>query len=115
MPAQHQPRPGIEAKMTPKPEYLAPNYKGADKLKDKVALITGGDSGIGRAVAILFAREGADSAIVSLPPEKVGAEETRRHFIFASSQFFCLLLLPPITQTSSANFLYKAHAPRLFP
>ncbi len=79
MPAHHQPRPGIEAKMTPKPEFLAPLYKGAEKLKDKVAIITGGDSGIGRSVAVLYAREGADIAIVYLPEEEIDAKETAKH------------------------------------
>ena len=77
MPPQHQPKPGIEAKMDPRPNYLAPHYKGADKLKGKVALITGGDSGIGRAVAVLFARKGADVAIIHLPDEAEDAKETQ--------------------------------------
>ena len=78
MPPQHQPKPGIEAKINPKPRYEAPMYQGAGKLKEKVALITGGDSGIGRAVAVLFAREGADVAFTFLKEEKRDAEETKR-------------------------------------
>jgi NAD(P)-dependent dehydrogenase (short-subunit alcohol dehydrogenase family) len=69
--------PASEAEMTPKPEYDDPNYKGSDKLLDKVALITGGDSGIGRAVAVFYAKEGADVAIVYLN-EHEDAEETKR-------------------------------------
>jgi NAD(P)-dependent dehydrogenase (short-subunit alcohol dehydrogenase family) len=78
MPPQHQPKPGVEAELEPRPNYLAPLYKGAEKLKDKVALITGGDSGIGRAVAVLFAREGADVAFTYLKEEKRDADETKR-------------------------------------
>jgi NAD(P)-dependent dehydrogenase (short-subunit alcohol dehydrogenase family) len=77
MPAQHQKKPGIESKLRPRPNYEAPLYKGCGKLSQKVALITGGDSGIGRAVAVIFAREGADVAITHLPEEQSDAEETR--------------------------------------
>jgi NAD(P)-dependent dehydrogenase (short-subunit alcohol dehydrogenase family) len=78
MPAQHQSKPGLESRLDPRPRYKAPHYKGADKLKQKVALITGGDSGIGRAVAVLFAREGADVAFTYLPEEESDAEETQQ-------------------------------------
>jgi len=77
MPKQHQDYPGIEAKVHPRPQFSAPLYKGSGKLKGKVALISGGDSGIGRAVAVLFAREGADVAIMYLPEEERDATETR--------------------------------------
>lgn len=77
-PPQHQDRqPGIESEMTPEPRAQDPRYRGSGKLNGKAALITGGDSGIGRAVAIAYAREGADVAVVYLD-EHQDAEETRR-------------------------------------
>ncbi len=65
-PEQKQAQPGKEKKMKPQPEIIRKGYKGSDKLKNKTALITGGDSGIGRSIAVHFAREGADIAIVYL-------------------------------------------------
>jgi len=76
-PKQHLPKPGHESRLDPAPMYDAPFYQGSGKLRDKVAIITGGDSGIGRAVAVLFAREGADIVIVYLT-ENADAKVTKK-------------------------------------
>ena len=75
---QPQRPPGSTAEMTPKPDHGETSYKGCDKLVGKAAVITGGDSGIGRAVAIAYAREGADMLITYLPEETQDAQETKR-------------------------------------
>ncbi|MDC3417230.1 SDR family oxidoreductase [Aquibacillus salsiterrae] len=78
LPKQHQNRqPGFESEMTPSPQYIDPAYEGSNKLKGKVAIITGGDSGIGRAVSIYFAKEGADVAILYFD-EHHDAEQTKK-------------------------------------
>lgn len=77
MPKQHHRKPGIESKIRPRPMFDNPAYLGSSKLQEMTALITGADSGIGRAVAVLFAREGADVAIVYLEADS-DAEETKR-------------------------------------
>ena len=79
-PFENQPQevPGLEAEMSPKPDYGAESYKGSRRLEGKSALITGGDSGIGRAVAVAFAREGADVLISYLEEEEQDALETAR-------------------------------------
>ncbi len=89
-PPQHQTsQPGLESEMEPKPQSLGSNYQAANKLKGKVALVTGGDSGIGRAIAILFAKEGANVAISYLD-EHSDAEETKRHIETEGQE--CLLI-----------------------
>ena len=93
---QHQEQPGLESRLEPRPRYQAPHYRTANKLLDKVALVTGGDSGIGRAVAVLYAREGADVAIVYLPQEQSDAEETKAAVQAAGRH--CLLLPGDLTQ-----------------
>ncbi|WP_020596830.1 SDR family oxidoreductase [Spirosoma panaciterrae] len=88
---QHQnEQPGLEYKMDPEPIYIRDNYEGADKLKGKIALITGGDSGIGRAVAIHFAREGADLAIIYHPREEEDAQKTKN--LIEAEDRRCLLI-----------------------
>ncbi|MEN3212352.1 SDR family oxidoreductase [Methylorubrum populi] len=88
---QQQERPGLTSLMTPAPDHGETSYVGKGLLTDRVALITGGDSGIGRAVAIAYAREGADVAISYLPVEQSDAEETARWVEKAGRR---VLLLP---------------------
>jgi NAD(P)-dependent dehydrogenase (short-subunit alcohol dehydrogenase family) len=102
-PKQHQSSPGLESKLDPKPRFEAPEYKAAGKLEGKVALITGGDSGIGRAVATLFAREGATVAINYLDEEQSDAEETQQAVEEAGGE--CLLLPGDLSQAETCDEL----------
>lgn len=95
LPKQHQIKPGLESELDPRPRYMAEGYKGSEKLKGMSAIITGGDSGIGRAVAVLFAREGADVAIVYLDVEQSDAEETRKAVEHEGTR--CLLIAGDVT------------------
>jgi NAD(P)-dependent dehydrogenase (short-subunit alcohol dehydrogenase family) len=90
-----QRQPGLESKLDPRPRFQSLDYREAGKLRDKVALITGGDSGIGRAVAVIYAREGADVAISFLSRERSDALVTRRAVEAAGRR--CLLLPGNVT------------------
>ena len=89
-PAQHQEPPGLEEEMKPLPQYQGKEYKPSGKLINKTALITGGDSGIGRAVAFMFAREGANVAITYLPEESQDAQMIRQEIEKLKKQCLCL-------------------------
>ena len=102
VPKKQNQQPGIEAEMNPRPEFIKANYKAAGKLQDKVALVTGGDSGIGRAACIHFAKEGADVAIVYFNEDR-DAEETRQLIEAEGRQ--CLLIKGDV---KSAAFCKKA-------
>lgn len=97
-PAQTQPWPGLTSRMQPLPDHGEKTYRGSGKLTGRKALITGGDSGIGRAAAIAFAREGADVAFGYLEPEQSDADETKRHIENAGRK---AVLLPGDIRTKS--------------
>jgi NAD(P)-dependent dehydrogenase (short-subunit alcohol dehydrogenase family) len=128
-PKQNQPKPGKEAILKPLPMYDAPFYKGPGKLEDKVAIITGGDSGIGRAVAVLFAREGADIVLLHLDEAEDAAEtkraveaEGRRALVVAGDvrqQAFCIEAVVQTVKTFGRldvlvnNAAFQVHAKEL--
>jgi NAD(P)-dependent dehydrogenase (short-subunit alcohol dehydrogenase family) len=105
LPAQHQRKPGREHDLKPRPQYKAPQYRPAGKLAGRTALITGGDSGIGRAVAVLYAREGADVAITHLPQERRDASDTKR--AVESEGRRCLLLEGDLTDADFCSHIVE--------
>ncbi|MCC2307609.1 SDR family oxidoreductase [Cellulomonas chengniuliangii] len=102
-PAQQQEPPGLTTPMDPTPDHGEHSYRGSGRLAGRKALITGGDSGIGRAAAIAFAREGADVAIAYLPEEQQDAEETARWITDAGRQ--AVLLAADLREEDEARGL----------
>jgi len=100
-PKQHQKAPGIEKRLDPLPQWRGERYREAAKLQGKIALITGGDSGIGRAVAYFYAREGADVAIAYLPEEESDANETKEAIVALGRK--CLLLPGDLSELEACN------------
>jgi NAD(P)-dependent dehydrogenase (short-subunit alcohol dehydrogenase family) len=104
-PPQTQALPGTSRKMDPAPDYGEQSYRGSARLQDKKAIITGGDSGIGRAVALAFAREGADLLIGYLPEEEEDARETQR--LVESSGRKCVLMPGDISDPKHCRNLVR--------
>jgi NAD(P)-dependent dehydrogenase (short-subunit alcohol dehydrogenase family) len=100
LPAQHMSKPGSEADLQLAPQFMAPDYRGSGKLEGFAAIVTGGDSGIGRAVAVLFAREGADVAIVYLGSHR-DAKETKASVEAEGRR--CLLIAGDVKDATFCN------------
>jgi len=107
IPTQQQQRPGSEAEMDPPPQYLAPNYKGSGKLKGKVAIITGGDSGIGRSVAVLFAREGAKALTLFYYNENDDAKHTKEQVEKEGQGTEVLLIKGDVAESKQCNYVVE--------